>query len=154
MTQLNIIDAATLEADLLEQIVKLDSATNGSRREDFFTKRFEAQKNQPQAFISITAYQADTLVGFIGCHLLKGEFGSDELIAVLDAMAVEPTSQGHGVGHELLAALMTEVRKRGGRELRTQAVWNQPEMLDFFADTGFAMAPRLILERSTRDVRF
>ena len=94
------------------------------------------------------------MVGFVFCHLLQGEFGGDELIAVLDAMAVEPESQGHGVGHELMKQLINEIRQRGGKDLRTQVGWDQPGVIDFFSNIGFRMAPRLILERSTRDVRF
>ncbi len=135
----------------LDKVVALDSATNGSHRRDFFTKRFDAQEKHPRAFISIGAMADKGMVGFICCHLLKGEFGSDKLIAVLDAMSVEPESQGHGVGHDLMAQLMTEIRERGGRELQTQAGWNQPKVLDFFAATGFRLAPRLILERTTPD---
>ena len=42
----------------LNTVVELDSATNGSHRRDFFTKRFEAQEKQTQAFISIGAIEA------------------------------------------------------------------------------------------------
>lgn len=146
MTKIETIGTASLVT-----VVELDSKTNGRRRPDFFAKRFTAQEKHPEAFISIGASDGDRMVGFVCCHMLKGEFGSDELIAVLDAMSVEPESQGHGVGHELMTRLMTEIRNRGGRELQTQAGWTQPEVLDFFASTGFRMAPRLILERSTPD---
>jgi ribosomal protein S18 acetylase RimI-like enzyme len=146
MTDIEAIGAASLDT-----VVELDSKTNGSRRRDFFAKRFTAQEKHPDSFISLGASDGESMVGFVCCHMLKGEFGSDELIAVLDAMSVEPESQGHGVGHELMSRLMTEIRSRGGRELQTQAGWKQPEVLDFFASTGFKMAPRLILERSTPD---
>ncbi len=89
------------------------------------------------------------MAGFVCCHLLKGEFGSDDLIAVLDAISVDPQSQGQGVGHELMQYITGEIRQRGGKELRTQAGWNQPEVLNFFSRNGFALAPRLVLERST-----
>jgi ribosomal protein S18 acetylase RimI-like enzyme len=135
----------------LDTVVALDKATNGVSRRDFFVKRFGAQEKHPQAFISLGAITDGHMVGFICCHMLKGEFGSDELIAVLDAMSVEPEAQGHGVGHDLMAGLITEIRSRGGKELQTQAGWNQPAVLDFFASTGFRMAPRLILERTTPD---
>jgi predicted N-acetyltransferase YhbS len=46
----------------------------------------------------------------------------------------------------LLDQLITEVRTRGGRELRTQARWNQRGLIDFFSGTGFSLAPRLVLE--------
>ncbi len=138
-------------SEALEDIVELDRLTNGKRRHGFFVNRFEAQEKHPQAFISVGASKAGKLAGFACCQILKGEFGSDELIAVLDGMAVDPDVQGHGLGHDLMAELMTHVRSRGGRELQTQAGWDQPAVLDFFASTGFEMAPRLILGRSTPD---
>jgi len=142
---------AAIGAESLGEVVKLDNVTNRNQRRDFFAKRFEAQEKHPEAFISIAATQDEQTTGFICCHMLKGEFGSDELIAVLDAMAVDPKKQGHGLGRDLMAQLMTEIRSRGGKELQTQAGWDQPEMLDFFANTNFSMAPRLILERTTPD---
>ena len=146
MTNIETIGNASLDT-----VVSLDKATNGVSRRDFFVKRFGAQEKHPQAFISFGAVRDGSMVGFICCHMLKGEFGSDDLIAVLDAMSVDPEVQGHGVGHELMAQLMTEIRNRGGKELQTQAGWDQPAVLDFFASTNFSMAPRLILERPTPD---
>jgi len=154
MTTYSVIDAAQLDAAQLAAIVQLDGASNGRKREDFFVKRFAAQQRSPGDFVSMTASDGETLVGFASCQLLQGEFGIDRLTAVLDALAVEPGSQGRGIGHGLLAELMSKTRARGARELRTQAVWNQPALLDFFADTGFELAPNLILQRSTRDVKF
>lgn len=148
-------DIAQIGSASLDAVVELDSVTNGNRRRDFFSKRFEAQHKHPGAFISIGASEAGELVGFICCHILQGEFGGEKLVAVLDAMSVAPASQGRGVGHELMRRLIADIRERGGKELRTQAGWDQPEVLGFFASTGFRMAPSLILERSTRDdVRF
>jgi len=138
----------------LDLVVKLDRATNKRMRLDFFTKRFEAQQKHPEAFISMAASRAGEMIGIVCCHLLQGEFGSDDRVAVLDALAVKPESQGHGIGHELIQHLITKVRESGGKELRTQAGWNQPEVLHFFASTGFKLAPSMILERSTQDVDF
>ncbi len=146
-------DLAAIGLESIDPVVELDNATNGSRRRDFFVKRFDAQDKQPSAFISIGASHDGNLIGFVCCHMLKGEFGSDELIAVLDAMSVDPESQGYGLGRNLLARLMIEIRNRGGKELLTQVGWKQPELLNFFASTGFKMAARLILERNTLDYR-
>jgi len=149
MTKVRFIDKESLDT-----VVALDSTTNGGSRRDFFIKRFDAQEKHPDAFISMGATEAGKMVGFVCCHMLQGEFGGDELIAVLDAMAVEPDSRGRGIGHELMEQLIKEIRDIGGEGLRTQAGWDQPQVIDFFSSTGFRMAPRLILERSTRDVRF
>jgi len=144
-------DITSIGSESLDSVVQLDTATNGGQRRDFFAKRFEAQAKHPQAFISLGVSHGDKVIGFVCCHMLKGEFGSDELIAVLDAMAVDPEVQGHGLGRELMAQLMTEVRDRGGKELQTLAGWDQPAVLDFFVGTDFKMAPRLVLERNTPD---
>jgi len=149
-----MVEITAIGTESLATVVDLDNATNGSHRRDFFTKRFEAQDKHPEAFVSIGAREAGKMVGFVFCHMLQGEFGRNELIAVLDAMAVEPESQGQGVGHELMQQLINEIRDRDGKGLRTQVGWDQPEVIDFFSNIGFRMAPRLILERSTRDVRF
>ncbi len=146
MTSITAIGTESLEA-----VVTLDNATNSGQRSGFFAKRFEAQQKHPEAFVSLGASRDGKMVGFICCHMLKGEFGSDELIAVLDAMGVDPESQGHGLGRDLMAELMTQIRDRGGKELQTQAGWDQPSVLDFFSGTNFRMAPRLILERPTPD---
>jgi ribosomal protein S18 acetylase RimI-like enzyme len=146
-------DINPIGSESLDAAAELDTTTTGRQRRDFFAKRFEEQKKLSRAFISLGATEAGEMVGFACCHMLRGEFGSDELIAVLDAMAVKPKSQGRGVGHELMAQLMAEIRARGGKELQTQAGWDQPEVLSFFAGTGFRMAPRLILKRVTLDYK-
>jgi ribosomal protein S18 acetylase RimI-like enzyme len=138
----------------LDLVVDLDQRTNGSSRRDFFTKRFDAQGRTPEAFVSLGASEFGSLVGFVCCHMLQGEFGSDELAAVLDSIAVEPKCQGRGVGHELMSAMKEEIRGRGGRAIHTQVGWNQPRVLEFFSGQGFAMAPRLILQRGSRDADF
>jgi len=144
----------TVGADTIDRVVELDSVINGSRRHDFFAKRFQAQEQHPEAFVSIGASRDGDLAGFVCCHLLKGEFGSSEIIAVLDAISVDPACQGQGIGRELIQRLKDEIESRGGQEIRTQAGWNQPGVSDFFSRAGFHLAPRLIVERSTRDVNF
>jgi GNAT superfamily N-acetyltransferase len=144
----------SLGTHLLDSVVALDDETNGSQRRGFFTKRLQAQEKHPEAFISIAANNDGALAGFVCCHLLEGEFGSNELIAVLDAIAVSPARQGHGIGRGLMQQLKEQLHERGAIELRTQAGWDQPGVAGFFSGAGLRLAPRLIVERSTRDVRF
>lgn len=154
MNEQNQISFESLGSDSLEAVVVLDDETNGSQRRGFFTKRLQAQEKHPEAFISIAANSEGALAGFVCCHLLEGEFGSSELIAVLDAIAVSPGHQGHGIGRGLMSQLKEQLNERGASELRTQAGWDQPGVAGFFSGAGLQLAPRLIVERSTRDVRF
>lgn len=135
-----------LETGDLDPIVELDRQSGGVSRYGFISKRLASQAQHPDAFISMAAFMDDALVGFAFCHIIEGEFGGSERMAVLDAIGVHPDHQGHGAGHQVLDHLIAEIRERGGRELRTQARWNQRGLIDFFSSAGFSLAPRLILE--------
>lgn len=130
----------------LNAVAELDRQSGGISRHGFIRKRLASQIRHPNAFISMAAMTDDALAGFVFCHMIEGEFGGTERMAILDALGVDPSHQGHGVGHQMLDNLITEVRERGGRELRTQANWNQRGLLDFFYSTDFSPAPRLVLE--------
>ena len=80
---------------------------------------------------------------------LDGEFGGSERVVVLDAVGVANDRQSKGIGSRLMQGLIDEVRDRGGRELRTQARWDQSGLLVFFAKAGFRLAPSVVLERRT-----
>ncbi len=75
-------------------------------------------------------------------------------MAVLDALGVASAARHHGIGHTLFTALETALRRRGARELRTQAPWQDRELLRLFEAVGFTVAPRLVLERLTGDTTF
>ena len=141
-----------LAADDLETVVDVDRSNSGSSRRGFFEKRQRAAENDPTAYIGIVACSGERVVGFVLASILDGEFGGTARIAVLDTLGVVPDRQRAGVGHLLLQELISEVRRRGGQELQTQADWNQPGLTDFFSSVGFSLAPRLVLERSTEAI--
>lgn len=136
------------EADL-EAIIALDRSHSGQSRRGFFEKRWRAITRTPGAFISLAAEREGALAGFLLAHVLDGEFGGSERVAVLDAVGVAADDRGRGIGSHLMQALVDEVRERGGREVRTQARWDQRGLLDFFAKAGFQLAPSVVLERGT-----
>jgi ribosomal protein S18 acetylase RimI-like enzyme len=135
----------------LDSVAELDRHSGGTSRHGFISKRLANQERHPDAFISMAAMKGSELAGFIFCNIIEGEFGGTERVAVLDSIGVGPGCQGQGVGHQMLDYLITEVRQRGGREIRTQARWNQRGLIDFFASTGFSLAPRLVLECGLED---
>ncbi|MDA9982177.1 GNAT family N-acetyltransferase [Gammaproteobacteria bacterium] len=153
MTEIKFI-VRPLAGNDFEAVIELDRISGGSSRRGFFEKRERAMEHDPNVFIGLVACADGQLVGFVTACILYGEFGGDKRVAVLDALAVTPDHRGSGVGHRLLQELIGEVRQRGGRELQTQAEWNQPGLVDFFNSVGFILAPRLVLERSTEDVGF
>ncbi len=145
----NQVSVRALSPDDLTAVVTLDQQFSGVSRLDFFSKRLQAQQQDPATFISLSAEIDGKVAGFVLCHMLKGEFGGTQPIAVLDAIGVDRELQRRGVGHQLFDALIEQVRQQGGRELQSVVEWNQPELLRFFSDAGFKLASRQVLELST-----
>ena len=138
----------------LNPVIALDRHYSGQSRRGFFEQRWQAMAREPVAFISLAVERGDDLVGFLLAHVLDGEFGGAAPVAVLDALGVATEAQRQGVGSELMRRLIDEVRARGGRELRTQAPLHQRGLLDFFAQSGFVLAPRMVLERDTLEMNW
>lgn len=143
-----------ISANDIEQITELDHLTSGESRRGFFEKRFESQQRDPDGYISLAAIENGSLGGFLLARILDGEFGHRERVAVLDAVGVHPERQGRGIGRTLMNELDRIMTSRGAVELHTQTEWNQPGIMDFFSAMGFALAPRLVLERSTDNLDF
>ena len=132
----------------LERMVAIDRAHTGRARLRFYEKRLLAAEIQPQEFIHVGVRHDGELVGFVLARLLRGEFGRDEAVAVLDVLGVDRGSRERGYGHVLMDGLIDAMRRRGVRLVQSQADWTAFELLKFFASTGFGLAPRLVLERS------
>jgi ribosomal protein S18 acetylase RimI-like enzyme len=132
----------------LERIVAIDREHTGRSRRRFFEKRFEAAKSQFDDYVHIGVAGGGSLRGYAMARLLRGEFGREHVSAVLDAIGVEPGSRELGVGQALMDALIAALRARGVRSLQSQADWTNPALLRFFRNSGFELAPRLVLERS------
>lgn len=140
-----------LNATHLDQVVAIDSAHTGRPRRRFFEKRFAASAASPEDFVQLGSVTDGELRGFAIARVLRGEFGREGAVAVLDAVGVATQSQDRGIGHALVEALIAVLRQRGVRSLHSQATWHNHELLHFFATSGFSLAPRLILERSAAE---
>lgn len=132
----------------LEQVIAIDSGHVGEPRRRFFEKRLAHAQRQPEDFVHIGALRGGVLVGFAFARILRGEFGRDQAIAVLDAVSVARDSRERGVGHALMDGLTTIMRRKGVQSLQSQAGWTNHALLRFFDASGFGLAPRLVLERS------
>lgn len=144
-----------LAAGDVDRLTRLDAMTSGGgSRTSFFERRLKAEQARAEGFFSCIAERGGNIVGFALGHLLDGEFGVKGRVAVLDAIAVDPGAQRQGVARALMEEFDRVARARGANEMRTQAQWNQPALVEFFAAAGFCLAPRVVLERPTEYVNF
>jgi len=141
-------DCRPLGVDDIEQVIAIDRAHSGYSRHHFFKKRFAAAEAQPHDFIQIGMIEGRLLLGFAIARVLRGEFGRERAVAVLDAIGVVAERRKHGIGQALIREVSAIMRRRGVRTLQSQADWTNHELLRFFATAGFKLAPRLALQRT------
>ncbi len=144
--EIRLIDAEDLEA-----VLAIDRAHTKSSRRRFFEKRFAQAAAHPADFVQIGFARGGSLRGFAIAHLLRGQFGRDDAVAVLDALAVEYDSQSHGMGQLLISQLLEILRQKGVRKVHSQASWKNHDLLRFFDRSSFALSSRIVLERSVAE---
>ena len=145
--------ACLLSVADVERVIVIDHAHTGRNRRRFFEKRFAAATARPQEFVAIGIRHGEALCGYAIARILRGEYGRKLAVAVLDAIGVEPQSQERGVGRALMDELIVALDRMGVRSLQSQADWDNHDLLRFFAASGFALAPRLVLDRSVEPLR-
>jgi GNAT superfamily N-acetyltransferase len=143
--------ACLLGENDIERVIAIDRAHSGHVRRRFFERRFAAAKARPEDYIQVGAMWGGSLRGFAIARVLRGEFGHEEPVAVLDAIGVEAQSQELGVGEALMSELREAMRRNGVRRMQTQAAWTSDHLLRFFEASGFTLAPRIALERSVSE---
>jgi L-amino acid N-acyltransferase YncA len=132
----------------LDQVIAIDKANSCQDRRHFFEKRLAAAKVRPSDFVQVCVDEDKSLRGFAVAHILRGEFGQKDAVAVVDAIGVAPVNREHGLGQVLLEMLIGAARDQGVKSIQSQVDWKNTELLRFFNAVGFALAPRLALERA------
>ncbi|WP_169795986.1 GNAT family N-acetyltransferase [Ruegeria marisrubri] len=127
-------------------------AASGSPRRGYFEKRLQAAIDNPRDYVFVGVFDGEELAGFAFAKLDKGEFGKTGASASLDAIGVNPDHGLQGIGHRLLEEVEKVLRHKGVTEFDSQVDWDQWPLLSFFAHSGFKMAPRMVLTRTTREM--
>lgn len=142
----------SIDANDLERVVEIDRAHIGYLRQRFFEKRLACAAAHPDDFVQIGVLRGGLLRGFAIARLLRGEFGHEEVVAVLDVLGVEVESQDRGVGQTLIGRLVEVLRQKGVHSLHSQAGWADHDLLRFFDASNFRLSARLILDRSVAEL--
>lgn len=142
---LNIRDMVSAD---LEQVTGLDAMATGLVRNDFFRRRWQAMKDNPNLYIGLIAVRQDNICGFVLGHILTGEFGGRRKLANIDSIAVTTECHGSGIGAKLIEALKSRARELDCAEIRTLAEWNRQDLMGFFAKSGFSPLPVNVLEKN------
>lgn len=126
----------------LDAVIALDRAITGRPRRGYFERRLASALRDPRGHLQLAATGARGLVGFALARVAPGEYGRAAPVVLLESIGVDPTMQHAGIGRRMVSSL-----SRDGRAIVTQADWRDHAMLRFLAGLGFALSPRLLLER-------
>jgi GNAT superfamily N-acetyltransferase len=131
----------------VEAVVRIDEASTGLRRVDFYHQRIERSLNESSVHLSLAAEMDGMVVGFVTVSFFFGEFGMAEPVAVLDAIGVHPDYRRAQVGQAMLEQLERNLQALRVERLRTEVDWDRFELLSFMRKMDFAPAARLCLEK-------
>ena len=136
----------SLGADDLQRVVAIDAAATGRRRPRYFERMLQRALTGSDFQISLVAELDSAVVGYLLATLYYGEYGVVEPAASIDAIGVDPSSQGQQVGRALMRQLRLNLSALRIERVRTEVAWDDFDLLGFFGHLGFAPAGRLCLE--------
>ncbi len=142
------IPVRSMEVDDLAKIISIDAKNTGSERKDYYALKQEENLTHSGVRVSLVAEQDGYPVGFIMARVDYGEFGRTSSEAVMDSIGVDPGYHGRGVGHALMAKLMSNLSALQVDAVRTEADWNDAALVSYFSSVGFAKAQRISLIKS------
>ena len=142
------IAVRALTADDVGAVVKIDQASMGRPREEYYRAKFrEAHEDASGPRTSLVAEVDGHAVGFLLAKVYYGEFGQAEPVAVIDSIGVDPRYRKQHIGQALLRQLLINLQALRIERVRTEVDWAQLDLLHFLQRNGFAPARRFCLER-------
>jgi len=149
LLETDTIDVRALRPDDFAAIVKIDEASMGRPREEYYqAKMREALEESAGPRTSLVAEVDGHAVGFLLAKVYFGEFGQAEPVAVIDSVGVDPRYRGRHIGQALLRQLLMNLQGLRIERVRTEVDWSQLDLLHFLQRNGFGPARRFCLERT------
>ena len=143
---LHVSAARPLARTDLDAVVAIDARLEGRTRRTYFERRLAAALREPDLHVQVAVDDDDGLSGYMLARVMEGEFGRVAPGLRLESLGVRPDAKGRNVGGRLLDALAAQAVRRGIRELRTAARWNDHAMLRWLDEHGFELAPNHVVE--------
>jgi ribosomal protein S18 acetylase RimI-like enzyme len=142
------VPVRALRDDDLAVVVKIDTASMGRPREEYYRAKFrEATSSGSGPRTSLVAEVDGHPVGFLHAKVYFGEFGQAEPVAVIDSIGVDPRFRSRHVGQALLRQLLINLQALRVERVQTEVDWGQIDLLHFMHKNGFQPAARVCLER-------
>lgn len=133
----------------LDRVSDIENKLAGSPRKAFFEKHLALVSANPAGFITCAVEDGGKLMGFGSARIQEGDFGTNNTVAVLDVLSVDPVAQGKGIGKAVLSGIEQRLKEKNITTLKTQVMWADSAMTGFFCSSGFKLASSQVIERDT-----
>ncbi len=131
----------------LDAVVRIDAASTGTTRRDFYRAKLGRALEDSSVQLSLAAELDGMVVGFLVVTFYYGEFGLPETVAVIEALGVHPEYRGRKVSTAVMRQLEMNLQALGVETVRTEVSFEQLDLLQFLAHLGFEPAPRFCLQK-------
>ena len=137
------MDLRTLQAEDIEDIVRIDRRITGRRREAYIQELVDEAMSDSAVRVSLVARLDGIAAGFVMARTDFGDYGRAESVAVLDTIGVDPDYSHRGVGQALLSQLFVNLDGLRVDSVETVAARKDFQLLGFFYKLGFKASQRL-----------
>ena len=137
-------DIRTLQAEDLDDLVRIDQRVVGQRREGYMKQLLDEALDDSVVRVSLIARVDGIAAGFATGRTDFGDFGRAEPVAILDAIGVDPDYAHGGIGHALLSQLFANLEGLRVERVETVAARENFRLLGFLYEVGFEPSQRLI----------
>lgn len=135
------------------RLVRMDQEISGRNRRAWYEGKIRRALEDADVRISLGAEIDGILVGALLGSVHYGEFGLPEPVAILDTVLVDPAFGRRGLATAMLRQLLLNLAALRIERLRTEVAWDEFKLAEFFAKSGFAPVPRVVLELRVPEAR-
>jgi len=137
-----------LAPEHFDAVVRIDAATTGKARPDYFRRKFDEVLEESAIEVSLVAQNDGFVVAFAMARVDFGDFGRVGAVAALDTIGVSRDFAGQGFGTALLAQMVDNLSALRVERVETEVARDAFGLLGFLYRAGFEPSPRLSFQRA------
>lgn len=141
------VEIASLRADDLNSLVRIDRKLTGRDRRDYMARKLEEALLDSGIRVSLAARVDDLVVGYVMARIDFGDTGRTQATAVIDTIGVNPDFAGRGIGQALISQLLANLRVLRVEQVETTLAAGEIALLGFLTRCGFRPAERIALRK-------
>jgi predicted N-acetyltransferase YhbS len=143
----DLVACRSMTEDDLRAMIRIARKITGLDQTAYLEHKLDEALHVSGIRVSLVAELDGNVTAYIMAGVDFGDFGKTEPAAVIDSLGVDPDFAHHELGSALLSQLLANLTGLRIELVRTEARWNQFDLLSFLDHNGFEPSQRLALTR-------